>query len=153
MRRSFSRETTPAGATAKWRAAYEAAMNDDWRRTWHALRPLLGAKWSLHVLRALSDGAYGFNELKREIDGATATMLSRRLQELACHGLVERSVEETTPPTTTYRLTERGRKFAATLEELESLVEVVEPPREDEQSCATAQAGCATVAPRQCCPQ
>lgn len=111
-------------------------MTDDWQPTWHALRDLLGAKWSVHVLRLLSADAYGFNELKRELDGMTATMLSRRLGELECHGLVDRSVEATTPPTTTYRLTARGRRFTAALEKLESLVETVDCERE--RDCETA---------------
>lgn len=127
---------------------------DDWHRTWHSLRDLLGAKWSVHVLRLLSSGAYGFNELKRALDGITATMLSRRLKELECHGLVDRSVEATTPPTTTYRLTARGRRFTAALEDLESLVGTIdcerEPDCEDGEGDACVGSGerCLTVRPR-----
>ncbi|WP_306054850.1 winged helix-turn-helix transcriptional regulator [Natronococcus wangiae] len=120
----------------------------DWQRTWHSLRDLLGAKWSVHVLRRLSTGACGFNELKRELDGITATMLSRRLKELECHGLVDRSVAPTTPPTTTYRLTPRGRRFAAVLEEMESLVEAVDCDRPAERTCVGTDRRCLTVRSR-----
>lgn len=118
----------------------------DWQSTWHSLHALLGRKWTLHVLRLLSTGGYGFNEMKRELDGVTATMLSRRLEELACHGLVARTVEETTPPSTTYRLTERGAAFAARLLELEGLVQ--RRGCEDD-TCVDAGEQCVTVTP--CC--
>lgn len=124
-------------------------MSDDteWQAVWHGLHDLLGAKWSLHVLRVLSTGSYGFNELKRRIDGVTATMLSRRLSELACHGLVERQVAETTPPTTTYRLTADGEEFAAVLREMEGLVDVI--ACEETTDCASAGEDCVT--PAACC--
>lgn len=119
-----------------------------WQGTWHGLHELLGSKWSLHVLRLLSTGEYGFNEMKRELDGATATMLSRRLRELTCHGFVERDVADTRPPTTTYRLTARGSEFAAHLRDLEALVDVTDCG--DDADCATTDAdGC--VSPTSCC--
>ena len=102
-------------------------MDDtEWQATWHSLREILGSKWSLHVIRLLSRRSYGFNELKREVDGMTATMLSRRLKELSCHGFVDRRVAETTPPTTTYRLTPAGVEFARSLAALEELVDVAD---------------------------
>lgn len=94
----------------------------EWQTAWHSLRDILGSKWSLHILRVLSSDSYGFNEMKHEIDGMTAAMLSRRLKELRCHGLVERTVEETTPPTTTYQLTAAGDRFATLVQEMEELV-------------------------------
>lgn len=120
----------------------------DWQTTWHALHDLLGAKWSVHVLRLLDTGSYGFNELKREIDGVTATMLSRRLKELECHGFVDRSVEETTPPTTTYRLTEEGREFTEHLRRMEKTVDASRCEQRSEctasfeEVCLTVGAGC-----------
>lgn len=94
----------------------------EWQTTWHSLREILGSKWSFHILRLLASQSYGFNEMKREIDGMTAAMLSRRLKELECHGFVDRTVEETTPPTTSYRLTGQGVEFARLLSEVEELV-------------------------------
>lgn len=96
----------------------------EWQATWHSLREILGSKWTFHVLRLLDSRSYGFNEMKREIDGMTAAMLSRRLKELGCHGFVDRTVEETTPPTTTYRLTEAGSEFVRLLREMEELTSV-----------------------------
>jgi DNA-binding HxlR family transcriptional regulator len=109
----------------------------DWRRTWHAVRDLLGSKWAFHVVRALGDSGRGFNDLKRELDGVTAKTLSERLRELRCLGFVEKEVHATSPPTTTYRLTDHGRDLAAVMTDVESLVEVVECRDGD---CAVASA-------------
>ena len=119
-----------------------------WQDTWHGVHDVLGAKWTLHVLRALSTGEYGFNELKRELDGITATMLSRRVQELACHGFVERTVAETRPPTTTYRLTDHGAAVASHLRELEGLVDVTDC--DETADCAGTDTD-ACVAATACC--
>ena len=98
--------------------------NEQWQAIWHGLQDILGPKWTLHILRLLSEGPQGFNAMQREIDGLTAPMLSQRFKELRCHGLVERTVAETTPPTTTYSLTEQGTEIAAQLRKLEPLVEL-----------------------------
>lgn len=128
--------------------------NIEWQATWHALREVLGSKWSLHVLRLLHSGSYGFNEMKREIDGVTAAMLSRRLKELRCHGFVERSVTTSTPPRTTYRLSDAGLRFAELLQEMEAMTTVMTDSEGDPAACsddldlvcATGDAeGCMTV--------
>jgi DNA-binding HxlR family transcriptional regulator len=93
----------------------------DWKREWHGLWSILSCKWTFHVLRLLSMDDRGFNEIKRELDGITATMLSRRLKQLEGEGLVEREVLDTTPPTTNYSLTETGTELAAILREIEEL--------------------------------
>lgn len=104
----------------------DAGDTDDWRRTWHALWDVLGSKWVFHVFRALAAEERGFNDLKHELDGVTAKTLSERLAELRCLWFVEKEVHATSPPTTTYRLTEHGADLAGVLTEVESLVEVVE---------------------------
>ena len=99
----------------------------DWEATWHGLQDVLGPKWTFHILRLLSTEPHGFNAIRDELDGLTAPMLSKRLKELDCHGFVDRTVEATTPPTTTYALTTEGRRMAMQLRELESLVELHDP--------------------------
>lgn len=125
-------------------------VDADWRRTLHAMQDVLGAKWALHVLRALSMESMGFNELQRRLGGVTAKVLSERLRELRCLGFVEREVHATVPPTTTYRLTASGGELAAILADAESMVDVVEcrdgdcaiPTGEPSRDCDTT--GCAT---------
>ena len=65
--------------------------------------------------------AHGFNEMERSLHGITSTMLSRRLKQLETEGIVSRTVAETTPPTTTYRLTRTGEELAEILREIERL--------------------------------
>jgi DNA-binding HxlR family transcriptional regulator len=117
-------------------------MTDDWQRTWHALRDVLGSKWAFHVVRALAHEECGFNALERALDGVTAKTLSERLHELRCLGFVEKEVHATTPPTTTYHLTEHGHRLAAVMENLEALVEVVECPDGDCAVPPTAEPDC-----------
>ena len=104
--------------------------DEQWQAKWHGLQDILWPKWTLHILRLLSEAPHGFNAMQRELNGLSAPMLSQRLKELRCHGLVERMVANTTPPETTYSLTEQGAEIAMRLRELEPLVELHN--REDE---------------------
>lgn len=125
----------------------------DWYRSRGGLSRILGAKWSLHVLYVLESGSYGFNELKRELDDVTATVLSRRLKELRCHGLVSREVVEATPPRTAYRLTDAGEAVANRLGEIEALLSMTDDGSPDGIDCgagANRPARCATETEHHC---
>lgn len=98
----------------------------EWQAVWYGLHRTLGRKWATHVLRLLFENPCGFNEIRRELDGPTAKTLSERLTELRCHGLVERHVKATSPPSTQYTLTSAGMRFVAVLRELEAEVALVE---------------------------
>lgn len=69
---------------------------------------LLQEKWVLHIVRALLDGARGFNELSRAVGGVNTTTLAARLERLEREGIVSKTVESTMPPRTRYELTEGG---------------------------------------------
>lgn len=97
----------------------------DWQSVWDGLQRTLGRKWTFHVLRLLSTGDHGFNEMQRALEGPTAKTLSERLTELRCQGLVERHVEATSPPSTRYELTPAGDRFVDLLRELETEVDLV----------------------------
>ena len=49
---------------------------------------IIGEKWSLLIIRELLMGGTRFNELQRGLSHISPTMLSRRLESLAEHGLV-----------------------------------------------------------------
>lgn len=106
-------------------------MDADDQRTWHGIREVLGSKWAMHVVAALDGEEHGFNELRRELGGVTAKVLSARLRELRCLGFVEREVHATTPPTTTYRLTDHGTRLAVILDDVADLVDVMDCPDPD----------------------
>ena len=93
----------------------------EWQRTWHGLFDILGCKWTFHIIRLLSMDDYGFNEMERTLEGITSTMLSRRLQQLQTEGILEKDIQDTSPPTTTYYLTETGRELSRILLEIEDL--------------------------------
>lgn len=69
-------------------------------------------RWSLLVLRALAGGCERFNQLERALRPATPRALSQTLQSLVANDLVGREVEDGFPPSSRYRLTDRGRKLA-----------------------------------------
>lgn len=122
--------------------------NEQWQAKWHGLQDVLGPKWALHILRLLSEESYGFNDMQTELSGLTAPMLSQRLKELRCHGLVERTVAETSPPTTSYSLTDQGNQIATHLRKLEPLVELHDRAADDSLSegCSDTSMECRTEA-------
>ena len=54
-----------------------------------ALLDLLGRRWTLRVLWELRDGGLGFRELQSRCDAMSASVLSRRLQELRDAAIIE----------------------------------------------------------------
>jgi DNA-binding HxlR family transcriptional regulator len=76
-----------------------------------ACMAFLGGAWTPNVLWYLRDGPRRFNELRRDIDGVSAKVLSDRLRRLVADGVVERRVMPTTPPTVEYELTDLGREI------------------------------------------
>ncbi len=80
---------------------------------------LIGQKWKLPILWYLfQKDATRYNELKRSVNGITNMMLTKSLQELEGHGLVNRVQYETIPPKVEYSLTERGKALIPALDAL-----------------------------------
>jgi len=71
----------------------------------------LGGAWTPNVLWYLREGPRRFNDLRRDVVGISAKVLSQRLQRLRADGIVERRVMDTTPPTVEYELTLLGREI------------------------------------------
>ena len=69
---------------------------------------LLQEKWVLFIVRALLEGAKGFNELRREVGGCNPSTLSERLDTLEKRGIITKTVCSTMPPRTSYELTSSG---------------------------------------------
>lgn len=66
---------------------------------------VIGGKWKLRIIIALSDGHMRFNELQRILDGISAKVLSNELKDLEINGFVKRSVNIGTPVMVTYEPT------------------------------------------------
>ncbi|TMI43301.1 helix-turn-helix transcriptional regulator [Candidatus Bathyarchaeota archaeon] len=75
--------------------------------------------WTLPVIHALGlKEPARFNELKRRIQGISATSLAERLNELDQRKIIERKVYPETPPRVEYSLTKKGMELHALLGDL-----------------------------------
>ena len=69
---------------------------------------IIGRRWTGAIIRTLLSGATRFSELAAAIPGLSDRLLSERLKELECQGIVERHVLPTTPVKIEYSLTAKG---------------------------------------------
>lgn len=83
----------------------------------------LTTKWSVLVLRCLSDGVHRFSELKQRIEGVSEKMLSQTLKTLEQDGFLLRTVYPVVPPKVEYQLTIMGSQAAAKMNELIGWIE------------------------------
>jgi DNA-binding HxlR family transcriptional regulator len=68
--------------------------------------------WTLPTIHALGlKEPARFNELKRRIDGISATSLAERLTQLEKQGIVNRKVLPVSPPRVEYSLTVKGHEL------------------------------------------
>jgi DNA-binding HxlR family transcriptional regulator len=77
---------------------------------------ILSGKWKIRIIGTLSFGPRRFMELKGNIQGIAAKMLSKELQELELNGLVKRTVLETKPISVEYELTPYGHSLKPIIE-------------------------------------
>ena len=93
-------------------------------------------KWSILVLRCLSDGVHRFSELKQRIEGISEKMLAQTLKTLEKDGFILRTVYPVVPPKVEYQLTIIGSNAAMKLNELihwieRNLPEILEHKKQD----------------------
>ncbi|MFF3173933.1 winged helix-turn-helix transcriptional regulator [Streptomyces sp. NPDC057900] len=69
---------------------------------------IVGDKWSLLIVRNLSQGPRRFTELKRAVDGISQRMLTVTLRGLERDGILTRTVHNVMPPHVSYELTPMG---------------------------------------------
>ncbi len=81
---------------------------------------LLGGKWTMPIVLALSAETEHFSKLCSCIPGLTPRMLSARLHQLMANGLVERQEEQ--PGCPHYRLTPDGQQLAMLIQPIETWV-------------------------------
>jgi DNA-binding HxlR family transcriptional regulator len=75
----------------------------------------IGDKWTIYVVRLLSDGPMRFNEIRRAVGSISQRMLTLTLRGLERDGLVTRTVYPTIPPRVDYELTDLGRTLISIL--------------------------------------
>ena len=76
---------------------------------------LLSGAWTADVIWFLREGERCFTELRTDLKGVSAKMLTTRLRQLERGGVVERRRKPTSPPTISYALTPVGQEFCAAL--------------------------------------
>jgi len=85
------------------------------------LRILMGP-WTTYILWVLlRSGPSRFGEIKRQVPGISAKVLTERLRMLEGAAIVDRRYEATIPPRVTYSLTERGEELRLALNQLNDL--------------------------------
>ncbi len=87
-----------------------------------AVTSLLGGAWTPALIWNLGGGPRRFGELRRDLPGISAKVLTQRLRELGERGIVERlPVGDTSPPSIDYRLTDLGLELRDTIDRLLSV--------------------------------
>ncbi len=84
---------------------------------------IIGGKWKGSILWHLQDGPVRFNDLARQLGGASKKMVTQRLKEMEEIGLVKREVLSTRPVAVAYEITEFGRSSLCVLEQLKEWAE------------------------------
>ena len=79
---------------------------------------VIGGKWKLRIIVALTDGNKRFNELQRLIGGISAKVLSAELKELELNDFVRRNVDAGPPVIVEYELTDYADKLDPILQAL-----------------------------------
>jgi DNA-binding HxlR family transcriptional regulator len=79
---------------------------------------VLGGKWKLPIIIALSGGPLRFRELQKTLVEITPKVLSKELKELELNEFVTRTVYDTTPVTVEYELTGYSRSLDRILVEM-----------------------------------
>jgi DNA-binding HxlR family transcriptional regulator len=77
---------------------------------------VLGARWTLLLLRELVSGSTRFNDLRRGLPRMSPALLSKRLKDLEAAGVVTRAPVAGEPAAFEYRLTEAGRELKPVIE-------------------------------------
>jgi DNA-binding HxlR family transcriptional regulator len=91
--------------------------NSDYQK----LEDVIGCKWSVAVLAAVSEGIIRPGEIERHIEGISTKVLSERFRKLTAYGLLEKHTYAELPPRTEYALTEKGKSLANIIRQIHEL--------------------------------
>ena len=79
---------------------------------------IIGGKWTGSILWHLQDGPVRFNDLARQLGGASKKVITQRLKEMESNKLIKRKVLNTKPVAVTYEITDFGRTALGFLDQL-----------------------------------
>ena len=89
--------------------------------SYHKLEDVVGCKWSVSVLQAISAGIERPGALERHIKGISTKVLSERLRKLTAYGLLAKQVYAEVPLRTEYTLSGKGKKLVHIIEQIKEL--------------------------------
>jgi DNA-binding HxlR family transcriptional regulator len=73
-------------------------------------------KWTVLIIRHLSNGTFRFAQLRRAVDGISQKVLTNTLRGLERDGIVTRRIYASVPPKVEYSLTTLGRSLCGLVE-------------------------------------
>ncbi len=82
----------------------------------HLCLGVIGGRWGPAIIWYLSQGPRRLSELKDDIQGVSAKVLTTRLKKLEADGVINREVMPTSPPSVEYSLTELGLELKPAIE-------------------------------------
>ncbi len=78
----------------------------------------LNGAWTANILWYMSNGPRRFTELKQDLLGVSAKVLTQRLRRMERDGLVRRCAVRSSPPSVEYSLDELGKELLPVLQAL-----------------------------------
>ncbi|MGH1456319.1 MAG: winged helix-turn-helix transcriptional regulator [Alphaproteobacteria bacterium] len=106
----------------KRRPTLDLTTYSDMRCPMHGLLNLLSGPWTTYILWLLRlNGELRFGELKKQMPGISAKVLTERLRMLEEAGILNREQEMTIPPKVTYSFTDQGHALEKLLDEVNAL--------------------------------
>lgn len=93
-----------------------------------ACMKLIGGAWTPYIIWYLKSNPRRFSELKDDIHGISAKVLTQRLRQLENDAVVERKVVATSPPTVEYSLTDLGHQLGPIIESIAAVGEKLKVP-------------------------
>lgn len=82
---------------------------------------IIGGAWTPNIIWYLSYSPRRFSELKQDLQGISAKVLSARLKRLEQDGIIQRYAVASSPPTVEYQLTPLGLELKPALEAIVSV--------------------------------
>ncbi|MFD2117674.1 winged helix-turn-helix transcriptional regulator [Paenibacillus yanchengensis] len=86
---------------------------------YEAAADILGKKWTGRIIRVLLGGPKRFKDIKEQIPEMSDKMLTDRMKELECQGIVKRQVYPEMPVRIEYELTEKGNALEPVIESIQ----------------------------------
>jgi len=79
---------------------------------------IIGRKWTGSILWHLKDRPMRFNEIARQLAGASKKVIAERLKSMEENKLITRKIISTKPIAVSYEIAKRGASALSILEEL-----------------------------------